>query len=298
MRSGTVYPLPPLARLTDAIAFSSSPTYPTPTAADYGSSNNGSPGDGREEYATKGQPSLFQMARDASWPTPLAGSNRRSRTSMVDNRQWTAPGLEQAVELASGILPRELESLEELKSPKGRAMWPTVTARDFRHANADRLDRAKERGKGPALNEAVQAESWPTPCAADGEKGGRGDLYARLNNTGRQRREQWPTPLAADAQRSGSRARPGTKGHPGVTLNEKVRADPGSTPPDGASGDAPDGRSSSDSSTDESSGQLNPTWVEWLMGFRLGWTALRVSVTLSSPTPPPSSVESSPSEKG
>ena len=28
-------------------------------------------------------------------------------------------------------------------------------------------------------------------------------------------------------------------------------------------------------------GQLNPTWVEWLMGFPLGWTDLKVSVTQS-----------------
>lgn len=26
-------------------------------------------------------------------------------------------------------------------------------------------------------------------------------------------------------------------------------------------------------------GQLNPTWVEWLMGFPIGWTELNVSET-------------------
>jgi len=31
------------------------------------------------------------------------------------------------------------------------------------------------------------------------------------------------------------------------------------------------------------SGSLNPTWVEWLMGFPLGWTALRNSAMRSSP---------------
>lgn len=32
----------------------------------------------------------------------------------------------------------------------------------------------------------------------------------------------------------------------------------------------------------ETGGQLNPTWVEWLMGFPLGWTACMASVTPSS----------------
>jgi hypothetical protein len=33
-------------------------------------------------------------------------------------------------------------------------------------------------------------------------------------------------------------------------------------------------------------GPLNPTWVEWLMGFPTGWTALDASVTPSSPSKP------------
>ena len=31
---------------------------------------------------------------------------------------------------------------------------------------------------------------------------------------------------------------------------------------------------------DQAGGQLNPTWVEWLMGFPLGWTDLNASETL------------------
>jgi len=30
-------------------------------------------------------------------------------------------------------------------------------------------------------------------------------------------------------------------------------------------------------------GQLNPTWVEWLQGYPLEWTALEASATRSSP---------------
>jgi hypothetical protein len=38
-------------------------------------------------------------------------------------------------------------------------------------------------------------------------------------------------------------------------------------------------------------GQLNPTWVEWLMGFPLGWTDLEDSATPSSPKSLSGSVE-------
>lgn len=30
---------------------------------------------------------------------------------------------------------------------------------------------------------------------------------------------------------------------------------------------------------DQIGGQLNPTWVEWLMGFPIGWTELNASET-------------------
>lgn len=48
---------------------------PTPTAVSYGSSNNGCPGDGRKEYATRGKPSLQTMARNNMWPMPTAKAN-------------------------------------------------------------------------------------------------------------------------------------------------------------------------------------------------------------------------------
>ncbi len=43
--------------------------FPTPTATRYGTSNNGDPHDGREEYATKGKPSLDSLA--AQWATAV-----------------------------------------------------------------------------------------------------------------------------------------------------------------------------------------------------------------------------------
>jgi len=36
----------------------------------------------------------------------------------------------------------------------------------------------------------------------------------------------------------------------------------------------------------QAGGSLNPTWVEWLMGYPLGWTDLGASGTVSSPRSP------------
>lgn len=78
MRSGFLSELPTLKRPTRGSGSSwSRGEYPTPTATSYGSSNNGSPHDGREEYATKGSPSLQRWAQD--WPTASATDAKGSR---------------------------------------------------------------------------------------------------------------------------------------------------------------------------------------------------------------------------
>lgn len=45
---------------------------------------------------------------------------------MVENKQWSAPSLEQMVELAEGTLPREFENVDEL-TPHARRVWEGVS---------------------------------------------------------------------------------------------------------------------------------------------------------------------------
>lgn len=52
---------------------------PTPTAQQYGSTNNGDPGDGRGSYATAGTPSLGTMAKAGLLPTPTASDGGAGR---------------------------------------------------------------------------------------------------------------------------------------------------------------------------------------------------------------------------
>lgn len=105
------------------------------------------------------------------------------------------------------------------------------------------------------------SSSWPTPLATDGAKDPTGSL-ARLIQTGHSKGRldgtlrggrSWPTPTARD-WRSGksSDERFAQNSRP---LSEHVEREV-------ANG-----------------GRLNPRWVEWLMGFPLGWTDLDASET-------------------
>lgn len=48
-------------------------------------------------------------------PTPRAAADRASRASLTREGHWSAPSLEQAVEFAQGVLPREYESWDEVQ---------------------------------------------------------------------------------------------------------------------------------------------------------------------------------------
>ena len=124
-------------------------------------------------------------------------------------------------------------------------LWPTPT-------KADGCGGPGHSGRAGGLNLRTAVKSWPTPLATDGtkggpnQKGGKGDL--RLASAV----HQFPTPTVNDAKNS--TLPPSQLSHdniPGALLRLGV-----------ASG-----------------GQLNPTWVEWLMGWPFGWTDLKPLAT-------------------
>jgi len=95
--------------------------------------------------------------------------------------------------------------------------------------------------------------------------------------------EEWPTPTASLGTKGG-RVTP-QKGREGGTLIEAVSARSFATPTarDWRSGKASEATHEKNSRplSEQVGGSLNPTWVEWLMGFPLGWTDLGVSATPS-----------------
>lgn len=101
----------------------------------------------------------------------------------------------------------------------------------------------------------------------------------------------WPTPLSTDGAHGG-RVSP-RKARNGGNLVEAVSAHLFATPTarDWRSGKASPETMAGNSRplSEQIGGTLNPTWVEWLMGFPLGWTASNPSATPSSIKSPNSS---------
>jgi hypothetical protein len=117
-----------------------------------------------------------------------------------------------------------------------------------------------KRRAGPSGNELGRAVNqaermWSTPKAADAERGGRGDLLMQVrgNPSPSGRYRLWPTPASRDYR------------HPNA-LPYSQR----------------DGGTKGEQLPNAVGGALNPTWVEWLQGFPLGWTACAPSATPSS----------------
>ena len=98
----------------------------------------------------------------------------------------------------------------------------------------------------------TETQLWPTPMARDYKDTGKNTNYEALAKKGKLAGAvMWPTPMAHEARlgyQDRSRGKKGTQ----ESLTTKVINNLG-------------GRQ-------EVSGQLNPEWVEWLMGFPIGWT--------------------------
>ena len=136
-----------------------------------------------------------------------------------------------------------------------RAQWPTPTAAT---SGPDYARATRPGSGGDDLVTAVAKTMWPTPTAQDWSPT-TGELYETSSGTVRLRRKDgrtsrigleasarlWPTPNARDWKDTGPTQ--GKRKSPNL----------------GTMVHGPD---------QPATGSLNPTWVEWLMGFPAGWT--------------------------
>jgi hypothetical protein len=196
----------------------------------------------------------------SSWPTPTASDHiERKSTQQTPNsrhslnlpdavKRWPTPTAAGDVSNAKG----------KFKNPTlGDAvrMWPTPTTQEIEHSDAiwnQHNRRVSSTGSTHSMNLADAVKRWPTPTVDDASNVNpkpnrfRG-LVAAVNETV----ALWPTPRAAL----------------GDARNHKVWE---------RSSDKPQNLENVVATREPSAvgGKLNPTWVEWLMGFPTGWTDL------------------------
>lgn len=163
---------------------------------------------------------------------------------------WQTPVADDAVERKAG----KWNSRGEPKLSAEVKLWPMPQAHDAQKGYAERVGRFGTKHGGRNLNDEVLM--YPTPCAIDSgtgrvNKSPSPGAAERPTLAMMARKNLWPTPCAS-----------ASKGSSPAALTRK------------------NGRDRSNDRIDHAvmasdGGQLNPEWVEWLMGWPIGHTALK-----------------------
>lgn len=250
---------------------------------------------GRGEYATyesfkagridKGkQISLANQVKFPQlWPTPTVnGNNNRAGSSpkagdglATAAKMWPTPKSSDAIMgMTARTSGRPIEKSTHLQTQVYLAeqkMWPTPCATEARQGLQIRHEGKK--GNQQSLSTAVKL--WPTPTAMDGnaslEFRPRKDATNTRSSTLAQRIHMLPTPHAnchtgkSNSQEGAPNLQSFIAMHPTPKLQQL--ADSGVISEEERRNMA-----------QGNGGQLNPDWVEWLMGLPTGWTDINADV--------------------
>ena len=242
----------------------------------------------------EGQLTLFPADSPAS-RSPLPGSGEARKMTATSGRKWLGLSknsgplgllekmlLESSewhspifylswkpVDIGQGHFLFQLVLSEPATGDTESLLWPTPTA-----GRADQqMSLSQEKRKSLNLAQTVQVRSglWPTPTAQDAANSTfPASQIKRKSIVGEIMREQFATPQARD-YRSGQASR-WVDPNRSRNLNDQIAMFP--TPRVGGSNSTSEsGRKHGDPAATVG-GQLNPAWVEWLMGFLEGWTEI------------------------
>lgn len=170
-----------------------------------------------------------------------------------------------------------------------RNLWPTPTTVD---SVSGRINKSPSPGAAERPTLALAVKMWPTPTQADG-LGGPGNSGRQGGENLRTAAARWPTPKAS-AENYG-RPLADDRGD----LQAAVLRVPTPSARDWKSSHASEATLSKNSRplnevvSGGSGGQLNPDWVDWLIGAPIGWTACEGPAMLSCPLAPNSSEDES-----
>ena len=162
---------------------------------------------------------------------------------------------------------KNMDTANQQSLSKAVKMWPTPRVSDTEGAvvknvemNNGSFSRVNKKGVrwGVKLKDAVHhmEKMWPTPTATTNGAGKNPDNPRGIHqgNALATAVSMWPTPTTRD--------------HKGEYIGGRIRNGK-------VSMDTLDVAVQHTDNQSKSSGQLNPTWVEWLMGYPEGWTDLK-----------------------
>jgi hypothetical protein len=192
------------------------------------------------------------------WELPML-EQTISETEYGLSENWPTPRSYSA--MAATITPESAWNKKRnpnLETVVGKSLWPTPAAKDGNPTNTLEtlmdgrfVDQLANRVK------MVENNLWTTPCSRDWK----GKTISKNHPEGFNKSLandviKFPTPQASDCRDRGNMSNPSIqrRAEKGKQLNLSMVAHP-------------------------TSGQLNPTWVEWLMGWPLGWTDLKPLAT-------------------
>ena len=148
----------------------------------------------------------------------------------------------------------KMPSTAETESGSSPSHWPTPRATDFKGAGLGTNDQSIQKRLDNGTNnlsetvQAVQRGMWPTPTAVEWK--GRGPNSKQQGLA--EQAKMWPTPRSSEHKDCGP---VGSKSHTHMLDRKYLCA--------------------ATKESDRPTGKLNPQWVEWLMGYPIGWTDLK-----------------------
>jgi hypothetical protein len=226
---------------------------------------------------------LAEIGHDAEWHC-IPALVRLTDATASGLSQWITPSVEDCK--PAGAIERYAngESIPDTykRLRTQAATWPTPQAFDAGNPRPPRLKRDRQ-SRDPTIAASYWGNLkdrvfWPTPRAEDSEQtGGHRGKPDTLTTAAR----LWPTPSARNWK--GAPSSPNTLPPNSRPLNEVVRFATPTASSKFRSAEFAEGRAPNPQEVAKAvGGSLNPTWVEWLMGFPLGWTDLGRSATPSS----------------
>lgn len=204
---------------------------------------------------------------------------------LLESLEWHSPIFYlnwKPVDIGQGHFLFQLALLEPDTDDTGSQLWATPNTMDYLPQRSPEALKRQAEGsrkgrKRPAnLREQVNPETikmWPTPKASP-----RGDCLSERNRRSPDLSaavKMYPTPTAQDAKNS---TLPQSQMKGGSLVGDAMR-EMFATPQarDFRTGSASrwkDKEHRTRNLNDQCDGQLNPYWVEWLMGFPLRWTEI------------------------